>query len=345
MSQDATILGEDGSWYGLFNQLSRPLVVGNAARSFTSRQIGLRGGQHLAKDQFGHPCILLTVSESSSSRLPLPVELENLRVEHRLRCQVKMPGGREPIEELFTVLTCSSEDAILQSYFLKVMHGVVPALNDPVARSDIDGLIESLVSLFRSMRQAPLRPALGLWAELYLIARSTDPVLLTEAWHNDTSERFDFGIGSERMEVKATSGRRRCHSFSFEQANPADEVIAWVVSILTEPISGGLSLQNLWDEVRSQVAGLPGLALKVDAMCISALGHDWVRAAAQCFDEQLACETIAVFNLDQIPKVSAPLMPGISDVRFNSDLSLITPVDCTGTTSPFLGVLPGSYLE
>jgi hypothetical protein len=95
-----------------------------------------------------------------------------------------------------------------------------------------------------------------------------------------------------------------------------------VASLFVERSTGGTSLGQLWDTVRSDVSANADLRLKVDEICLRSLGNSWLDARAISFDPQLAKQSLAFYDVQDIPRVGSQLPSGITEVRFRSDLSV-----------------------
>lgn len=50
----------------------------------------------------------------------------------------------------------------------------------------------------------------------------------------------------------------------------------------------------------------------------------------ESFDWQLAKESLAFFDAEEVPKIDGGIPPTVSDVRFRSDLSSLIPMEGTG---------------
>ncbi len=165
----------------------------------------------LGKSTDGEPAILFPSSEQASQRPP--IELRHLSVLFGARCHV---SGATEEEAYFTVVRCRG-DAVLQGYFLLMAKTLLLAAGpDPDERS-VEKSVLAFVELFRSTGKPPGYAIRGLWGELLLIARSADPLTVLRAWHIAAIERFDFGAGNQRVEVKTAGRSSRRHHFSLEQ--------------------------------------------------------------------------------------------------------------------------------
>lgn len=303
------------SWIAIFDSLALPPASARS-RAFSARRAG---GHHVAKDADGNPALLLHVVADGHLRSPVPVRLANLRVEHSLRCRVT--GESATADEVLTAVQCSTDDRQLHEYFLKAMQGVTASLPHPARQRDVDELVDSLVALFQTLREPPSASVNGLWAELFLIATSSDPRRLLEAWHIDASSRYDFDMNDERVDVKSSTDRTRRHYFSFEQVHPPAGTRAYIASMFVERSADGLSLGELWDSVRNLASHDARLVMKVEQVCAKTLGQTWFEARDRRFDEALAAESMAIYDAAVIPSVPHPLPVEVSEVRFRSDLA------------------------
>lgn len=300
--------------------------------TFSGKKIPGYEDRHLAKDGDEN---LLLLFHARPIHVPPAVILENLHVEHGVRCRVSNTDGTMS-EGIFSIIQCTSSQASLRSYFLRVMDSVVELIPTPATSEYISTVVDRLATLFLALKHPPSGPVQGLWAELFLIVTAKSPSVLLDAWHIDSGERFDFSFGIDRIEVKSSGNRIRSHHFSYHQAYPPDDLSVFVASLFVEESAGGTSLGNLWDKAKSLAAGSPDLRLKVDQICVDVLGSDWERARERCFDYSLARHSLAFYDIRSIPKVPRDLPEGVSDVRFVSDLSRLSPVDPSKTSNSLL---------
>lgn len=285
--------------------------------------------RHLAKDEWGNPLLLIS---TLPSRIPPAVILENLKVEHGIRCKITDPDGTLS-EGTFSIIQCTSPQASLKSYFIRLMDSVIQLIASPARTEDISNAVDRLATLFLALRRTPSRPIQGLWAELFLIVTSKDPLTMLKAWHNEPTERFDFSCGLDRIEVKGSGNRTRSHHFTYHQAHPPKELSVFVASLYAEDCVGGTSLGDLWDRARYLAGSNANLRLKIDQICTEVLGSDWDRARDRSFDDDVAKDSLAFYDIRDIPKVPWALPDGVSDVRFVADLMRVTPSDASKSTN------------
>ena len=151
---------------------------------------------------------------------------------------------------------------------------------------------------------------------------------MIEAWHSQWPEYFDFSQGTDRLEVKSASSRTRAHIFSLEQVHPPSGTNAIVASVHVKEQTNGRTLGELWDGAVD--AGPDAKArLKVERVCVEALGEDLGAGREFAADWTQAVESLAFYSVTDIPRPSANTPPGVTQVRFRSDLSIAQRVDPT----------------
>jgi hypothetical protein len=280
----------------------------------------------LGKDTQGAPSLLIAVGDTAGRGRPDPIALEHLTIQHGVECRVSRPDGTTE-EGRFTVIRCAGRDRALHAYFLRVASAIVASLGAEPAALDVTRTVDRLVELFRAMTMPPRKSMQGLWAELFLIARSREPAILVSAWHMTPEDRYDFSTGEQRIEVKSAAGRVRQHHFTLEQLYPPIGTKLLIASVLVERTGAGPSVVELAEQVRSGVSSTPDFLLHVDRIVGLTLGQGWRQALEERFDRELAEQSLAFFDPSAVPRVGEDVPAGISDVRFKSDLSGSQQVD------------------
>lgn len=289
---------------------------------------------HLAKDSRGRPVVLLTAQQTETR--PASLQLQNLQVEHGIRCRIAQASGNT-VESQFTVAQCRTDDVLLQRCFLELFDAIFAELPNPPSQREVAQAIDRMAALFLAIDLPPQRAAQGLWGELLLIVRAADPQLMAESWHNEASERYDFASATQRLEVKTSANRTRQHHFSHEQVHPTQGLQCVVASMFLEKSSAGVSLGELWDQVRDVLSGQPEVRIHIDEICLSALGSSWQQARSLAFDERLAMTSLAFYDVRDIPRLPREFADGITEVRFRSDLSMAEVIQNSGReTTPLI---------
>ncbi len=280
----------------------------------------------LAKGVAGQPSLLISISEVGGQRQPVPIELEHLTVLYSMNCRVSH-SDNTTTEERFTVVQCTGEDSILQSYFLRVASTIIISLSDRPTQTDVSHAVNQLIELFRAMEDTPLKSVQGLWAEMYLISQASQPDILVDAWHKVPEDRYDFAFDNQRIEVKSYFGDYRQHHFSLEQLHPPEGVIALVASVRVESSQAGYSIADLRGIMQNRLGSNLDVISHIDRVIARTLGNVWHQASEVRFDERLAAESLAFYETYSIPSVNPNLPLGVSQVRFRSDLTEIEPAE------------------
>jgi hypothetical protein len=272
----------------------------------------------LGKSIEGEPAILFPSTESAAHRPP--VELRHLSVLFGARCHVL---GDVDEESYFTVVRCHGDDA-LQRYFLLMAGGLLSALDPGAVDDDVERALRAFVELFRAVTKPQANTLRGLWGELLVIARGTDVATVLRAWHLAADERFDFGGGRQRLEVKTSARSSREHHFALDQLTATD-VDVCIASVQVEPSTAGLALQDLVEEIGKRLANADDL-IRLHTTVGTVLGGEWTEYSNARFDDTLGAASLRFYRADTVPRVSVPLPIGVRLVEFVADLSGCTPM-------------------
>jgi Putative PD-(D/E)XK family member, (DUF4420) len=265
------------------------------------------------------------VETAPAPSIPPPVRLENLFVEHGVKC--KIWHDAQLVEEgLFTVIRCVAPNSVLRHQFFALTTPFLFALGTDPTPSRVAMVIDALVELFRALTKPPRKSVQGLWAELYFIARARDCKALVGAWHASPDERYDFAIGNHRIEVKSSARRERRHHFSLEQLSPPVRTIVLIASVCAEPSGGGTSLRDLLNKIRSRLSGDSLLLLHLESVVGATLGRSLLEAMGEAYDVQMADQSLRFFEVAAVPRPGGPIPFEVSDVRFLVDLTHVRTV-------------------
>ena len=302
----------------LYDSLSGPAMYSVSDLQFAGAAIP-NSQHHIAKDTEGKPVVLFNVKQSNVR--PPSILLRNLQVDHELRCRIRLLDGTQSVNT-YSIVRCLSTAEPLQRTFFDLISVLLHQLTDQPTSRDLGETFDRACALFLALERPASRSVQGLWGELFLITRSRNASLLVESWHADAAEHYDFAHEHHRLEVKTCSDRSRIHHFSYEQVYPPSGVEVAIASMFAEKTAAGASLGELWDQARNLVSNNSSLRLKIDQVCIQSLGDSWEGARTVRFDSTLAAQSLAFYDIEDIPRIATPLPVGISTVRFCSNLSV-----------------------
>ena len=302
-----------------FDALPLPQPSTISSCSFSAIPVEPDNAHKLGKDEGGCPCLLVSTGPTTKGRPRVPLVLENLAVLFDLSCHISALG-QVPQLGTFTVIKCVSADAAVRSHFLALLPGISAALGRTSDKTKIASVVEDIVELFRALSAIPKREIQGLWGELLLVHEARDAVALAEAWHAESTDRYDFNRGAERIEVKTASRRPRRHHFTLEQLTPPAGTRLFIASMFVESSGAGASVFDLLDAIGLRLGRRPQLHLRLTRLLHQTLGTAWQTARNIRFDVEAAKQSLCYFDAISIPRVALPLPEAVSDVSFVADL-------------------------
>jgi hypothetical protein len=276
----------------------------------------------------GVPVLLLSVANSVKNIALKNFRLKYLQLEQNVECKISENGKNS--FKTFTVVTFTSTDRNLQEYFLRISETLVKTLSSKLTQHQVIESLNKFVEVFRALTDTPTNTVHGLWTELFLIENSTNPKTLLYYWHNLPEEKFDFNSGEEKIEVKSNSSFERIHTFSSEQLNAPTGTQVLIGSIFIRQNNSGQSIQQLVDSIASKVQHDIDLADKLNNIICKTLGNSLEQSIRIKFDYNLAKDSLQFYNHLDISKIEEVNIPNeVSEVRYRSDLSSLSPIDTT----------------
>lgn len=273
----------------------------------------------LGKASDGGPVFLL--QDSGPASYSPTIELKHVSVQFHSKCRVTTTGGA--VENQFAVISCDASVPELHEVFIRCLAAAIEQLPVAAGTSDLQRCVQSLLNLFRALGRPSNREVTGLWAELFVIARSKNVPQFLRAWHSDQFERFDFSWPSGCLEVKASVKEQRQHEFALEQLQPPWGGAGYVTSVLLQTLSGGVGIVDLANEIEASVVSEPLLRQKLWENIAAALGDDFSERLDRRFDPSYAERTLTVYAMSDVPAPHEPSDPRITAVRFRADLSTV----------------------
>lgn len=282
----------------------------------------------IAIDVEGNPVLLLSVANAVKNIALKNFRLKYLQLEQNIECKISENGKSS--FQTFTVITFTSADRNLQEYFLRISETLVKTLSNKPTQQQVIESLNKFVEVFRALTDTPTNTVHGLWTELFLIENSANPKTLLNYWHNIPEEKFDFNSGEEKIEVKSNSNFERLHTFSSEQLNPPTGTQVLIASIFIRQNNTGQSIQQLVDSIATKVQHDIDLADKLNNIVCKTLGNSLEQSIRIKFDYNLAKDSLQFYNHLDISKIEEVNIPNeVSEVRYKSDLSSLSPIDTT----------------
>ena len=168
------------------------------------------------------------------------------------------------------------------------------------------------------------RDLIGLWGELHVITSVSDIDSAVRCWSSRKTAKYDFVSDTFVLDVKTTTKSWPQHRFSFDQLRPSGAFGAFVVSLCVIEVQSGQTVGVLMDSVAARIID-EDLRSAFLIQCLEKGGRD-------LYDSDLALQTypenagLAIFRASDIPVPQIRANDPIENVRFDVDLSTISPV-------------------
>lgn len=281
----------------------------------------LRGFLFLGCSEAGE--LAFVVASEGSHILPAPLRLAALSADFGVNC-VLSDGTEEHLLRV-SVLRCTASERSTGELFATMCGALSESLLRPPTEREFSELINRWSGLFWRLGQRVATDVVGLAGELMVIQHAHDIELWVEAWHAQPSDilDFDFIESPATVEVKTTRGSTREHPVSLAQVsgpglenrffasvqidlNDSGELLADVVRGLSDRLAADTSRMMLWDVLTKTCGqGLDDvLSLRIDV--------------------EKAAKSLAFYRAEDIPvpMVEVPLPPGVSSLKFRSNMGL-----------------------
>lgn len=295
--------------------------------------LSIEGMRHkVGKSSEGYPKVFVHSKPTKSILHNLNGEL--FSVEYNIQCSL-IDEKEEVADAVFSIITLRSTDEYLRKIFFDVFTMMLLTLPELPSDMDLAMKIEGLLSIFAALKRKPIHKIQGLWAELLVIDRSSNPNVIAKAWHNSPGSKYDFTMGADKIEVKSTSSEERIHKFSLDQLNPTVSSNLLIASVIVrESAKGdnGLSVFDLYDKICKRVSDID-IRMHVYSVIASTLGDEYEKASKVCFDYTSGKDSLNYFDYKDVPKIDKEHVPAfVSAVKFDSNLEHVDDIIKKGIT-------------
>lgn len=312
------------------------LPAASSAVDFSALRVSRSRLDFLAKAVDGGPVFLL--QDSSPASYSPAIELKHVSVHFHNTCRVTTASG--DLINQFAVISCDASTPELHEVFVRCLSVAIEQLPVDAHTVDLQCCVQVLLDLFQAFGRPGNREVTGLWAELFVIAKSKSPARAMRAWRSNQFDRFDFSWQAGCLEVKATVNERREHEFSLEQLQPPLEGNGYIASILLQTLSGGVGVIDLVNKIETSIIGKPVLRQKLWGNVVAALGSDFSEQLDRRFDMSYAERNLVLYTMVDIPKPMRPSDQRITAIRFRVNLSTVR----SSLADDFRGKLSGLFM-
>lgn len=307
----------------LYDSLSLPE---NDNKVFNAIQIPEYPNFRVAIDFEGNAVLLLSVSKSIKDLSLKNFRLKYLQLEQNLECKIYENDSFRL--QTFTVITFRCSDRNLQEYFLRISESLVKTVGQNPTQQQVNNSLKKFVEVFKALTDSPSKTVNGLWAELFLIETSSNPMELINYWHNLPEEKFDFNAGIERIEVKSSANFERKHIFSAEQLNPPSDTQVLIASVFLKQHNSGNSIQYLIERISEKIDYDFDTVEKLNTIVFKTLGSSLEHSIGVKFDYDIALQSLRFYRHQDIDKIQEVHIPSnVTELKYKSDLSGIKPIE------------------
>lgn len=276
----------------------------------------------LAFSPEGYPMIFI---ECSDEKITSNIRLKLFNVTFNKLCKLSEDG--KYIEKKYSIVKLISSNSDLKKYFLEVMRLVLNKIPQRPKVEQLKREITKVISLFTASANISKEAVKGLWAELFVIERSQNPLYLIKSWHVSVEDKYDFNDGIDKIEVKSTSNEERVHHFAIEQLNPNKDSQLMIASLIVVNSGIGKSIFDLVDSIMKRISDTNAL-LKLNEEVLQTIGCHIEEAKEMCFDYTLAKNNVRFYDYKTIPSIAQSSVPeGVTSVHFTSCLKGLQEVD------------------
>lgn len=297
--------------------------------------LSIDGMKHkIGKSIEGYPKVFVMTETTKNAIQNINGEL--FSIEYNIQCSL-VDENDEHTDAVYSIITLRSTNEHLIKIFFDVFIMMLMTLKDIPTDIELATVVEGLLSIFAALKRKPIHKIQGLWAELLVIERSKNPLVVAKAWHNSPDSKYDFTMGSDKVEVKSTSSEERVHKFSLDQLNPTTSSQLLIASTIVRESAkdeNGLSVNDMYKRICNRVKDIE-VRMHIYSVITNTLGDEYEKANTVYFDYITGKDSLAFYEYLDIPRISKDdVPPFVSCVKFDSNLSHINSISDNGITFP-----------
>lgn len=230
----------------------------------------------------GFPLFFVKCNNISKS---IDINLELISVLFSQDCNIKEKEKNS--NDTFTIVLLKTLNRDLQQYFTDVFSIILQQLEPIPSEINLYREVRKVIDLFSSIARPPIKSVQGLWAELLVIEKASDPEYLIHSWHISPSDKYDFNNSKDKLEVKSTTKSKRIHRFSIDQLNnnPGSDLL--IASTFVIETGTGKSILNLRDNIISKISDIK-VKLRLNEIIYKTIGNEYEKLGDIFFDYQQA---------------------------------------------------------
>jgi len=286
----------------------------------------------IGKTAEGYPVFFVECQGGSSLT---NINLQKLSVNFDQLCNLFNTEG-QGLSKKYTIILLKSAEEDIQKYFLELMGIILQKIPVQPSTNELKKELNKVISLFTAPPSFSPEIVKGLWAELFVISKGSDPDYLINAWHVCPEDKYDYNDGIDKIEVKATNSTDRVHTFSIEQLNPNQGSQLAIASVIVISSGLGVTVFDLIDMISLKVKDIVNM-LKVKEIVYTTLGIHTEESRKMKYDFSMAQNSYQLYDYKKIPSIPIESIPiEVNNVHFSSCIKDVTPVDYSTSDSKLL---------
>lgn len=254
----------------------------------------------------------------------IPYNLKHINISHNELYEIEENNKSSSI--ICTHIKCKTTSSNISNIFFEQVHFLSNQIKESDSDNQVGRKLDNIIEIFKSFNKKATRTIRGLWAELFIIYKSSNPDKMLKAWHQNVTDRYDFSFDSINLEIKSRGKLKPVEAqFSMNQIEPpkgSTKVI--VTSVYVDSSSSGLSVIDLRNEINKKLRSNT-LKEKLDLNFYKILGDNLQNEQINTtYDVNIAAKNTSFFDLKNIPKIDIDNIPDeIISLSFKVDLTNI----------------------
>lgn len=273
----------------------------------------------------------LAIDTQAFPSLLLPARANDLRPDITLRavdalfsrtCVIDT-ATPNPHEGCYSLVCLKESDPAIVRLFLRILEERFCTTRPPTTNAEIAARVQQIAALF-SRVEDNTRDLIGLWGELTVIGNAQNIDAAVRCWSTRKTAKYDFVAEHFVLEVKTTTKSVPQHRFSLDQLRPSGAFDVYIASLCVIEVQSGQTVADLVETIAARISD-HDLRSSFLIQCLTKGGRDLYRSdlALQTYPDNAS---LSLFRAEEIPVPHMRASDPIENVRFDVDLSKITPL-------------------
>lgn len=286
--------------------------------AFKAMQVPDVEGVFIAINRSNQPALIISSNDAGS---PLKMKTDLLSLTLNSQGTVHIHERAIEIKKFHMLLCETTEKSTVETFLILVQAFISKFSTDGYTNSGLIQFFQTVERLFKVTAVPDMsRERQGLWGELFLLKWLGDLKRWVNYYHSDYAMKFDLSSKNQRIEVKTTVGER-IHYFSHDQLFSDDKEIA-IASLVLSKDDAGMSLRELINEVRKEIADEPELIIKLEN-AVRRAGMQVVSEIGPKFNYMDASRQLAWYWSNSVPRFNQAEPPGVSNTHYRVNLGTV----------------------